>query len=487
MKEAVEQLKQERGMSEELVKKTIEDMIKAAYKRRYRSNENLRVDFADDLSSVHVYLTKEVVDGVYDPSLEIEYEEAKELYPDVKVGETVDIEVDPKNFDRASVLTGRQSARQSFKDIQKDALYAEFIQKKGDIIIGYYQREKNGNIYVDLGKIEGCLPKKFQSPREVYEKGDRIRAFVSEVKKTPAGLQVTLSRTDTDLVRRIIETEVPEISDNTVTIHKVVREAGYRTKIAVSSTREDVDPVGACVGLKGVRIQSVIQELEGEKIDILRYNADPREFIKNALSPAEVSNVYILDEDKREALAVVNESQLSLAIGKQGLNVRLANRLVDWNIDVKTENQQEEIEERIALSRSAATSALFNNNEEAEDEEWETIADLPNVDMRVVEILKENNLEDIADVYDACQNGVIAGFAGISADDIAKLQELIESKVEFVDEDEPEEASLESAESTEASEDEGEETYECPECHARLTADMTKCPQCGIEITFEEE
>ncbi|MDR2370989.1 MAG: transcription termination factor NusA, partial [Treponema sp.] len=324
MSEAIRQLSQDRGISEELIFRTIENTLLAAYKRRFGNSDNAIVRFSDD-KEVSIYAKKQIVDGVYDPVSEIDLGEARELNPDAEIGDEILIEIDPGEFDRIAVQSAKQTAHQSIREIQKDSLYSEFKDKVGEIIIGYYQRERNGTIYVDLGKMEGILPKKFQSPREIYHVNDRIKALITEVNKTPAGLQVVLSRTHTDFVRAIFELEVPEVYDKTVEIHKIVREPGYRTKLAVYSNREDVDPVGACVGLKGVRIQAVIKELEGEKIDILKYDPDPRRFIKNALSPAEVRDVIILDEGKHQALAVVSDSQLSLAIGKQGLNVRLAN------------------------------------------------------------------------------------------------------------------------------------------------------------------
>ncbi|MFC2420324.1 MAG: transcription termination factor NusA, partial [Treponema maltophilum] len=380
--EAIHQLIQDKGLTEEAVLKTVENTIKAAYKRAYGTSDNCYVEFEDDLSDVSVYSRKMIVDGVYDPVTEIELEDALKMSPDCEVGDEIDILIDPRDFELSAVQTGKQTAHQALSEIQKDTLMAEYKDKVGEIIVGYYQRERNGNIYVNLGNVEGILPVKFQSPREVYHKNDRIRALVVDVKKTYSGLQVVLSRTDPELVRAIVELEVPEIYDNTVEIFKIVREAGYRTKIAVFSHREDVDPVGACVGLKGVRIQAVIRELEGEKIDILRYDPDPRVFIKNALSPAEVTGVVILDEEKRQALAVVPESQFSLAIGKQGLNVRLANRLADWNIDVKTEEQYEDFDQLLAESRKAARD-LFNESDE-EVYEIASLAELPGADQKTV-------------------------------------------------------------------------------------------------------
>lgn len=486
MADAIRQLTQEKGYTEEQVLSIIENMLKKAYQKTFGEKaDNAIVKFSEDNSTVEIYARKVVVDGVYDPVTEIELEEAKELTDEVEVGDEIDILIDPKtDFNRKAIHTGKQTANQSLAEIKKDALYAEFKDKVGGIIVGYYQRERNGNIYVDLGKIEGVLPVKHQSPRETYRKGDRIKALVVDCQKpkTGTGLKLVLSRTDPDFVRSIIELEVPEVYDKTVEIFNIVREPGYRTKIAVYSHKDDIDPVGACVGLKGVRIQSVIRELEGEKIDILKYDPDPRVFIKNALSPAEVMDVYILDEDKKQALAIVNDSQFSLAIGKQGLNVRLANRLANWNIDVKTEDQCEELDSIIAASRRAAEE-LFNNDSEYEDAIM--IDGLPGIDERVVEILKANNIEDVETFIDAYNNEELSNIADLTEEDLKKVYSIIEENVEFVDEDYVDSEN-------EASETEGdavqeeEEVYECPECGAPITIDMTTCPKCNCTFSFEE-
>jgi N utilization substance protein A len=486
MSDAIRQISQDRGISEELILKTIENTLIAAYKRRFGSADNAIVRFSDDNREVSIYAQKQIVDGVYDPVSEIDIEEARELNPDAEVGDEILIEVDPKDFDRGAVQSAKQTAHQSIREIQKDTLYSEFRDKVGEIIIGYYQRERNGTIYVDLGKIEGILPRKFQSPRETYHVNDRIKALITEVNKTASGFQVVLSRTHTDFVRAIFELEVPEVYDKTVEIHKIVREPGYRTKLAVYSNREDVDPVGACVGLKGVRIQAVIRELEGEKIDILKYDPDPRRFIKNALSPAEVRDVIVMDEGKHQALAVVNDSQLSLAIGKQGLNVRLANRLVDWNIDVKTDAQFAEMD--IAAESRRAVSELFGDAEDY-GEEFSRIAELPGVDGDLVEALKEGNVEFIEDFL-ALTPAQLGEFKGVSLEQFDVLRKLIEENVEIVEEEEvpeQEEGELPEVSGDDEEEEAEAEEYECPECGAKITVDMTVCPNCGIGLSFEYE
>ena len=484
MSQAIRQLNQDRGIPEELILRTIEDTLIAAYKHRFGNAENAVVQFDEDNLEVSIFARKKVVeqDGVYDPVTEIDLVEARELFPEAEVGDEILVEIDPKQFDRITVQSAKQKAHQSIRDIQKDSLYSEFKDKEKEIIIGYYQRERNGTIYVDIGKMEGILPKKYQSPREIYHQNDRIKALIAEVKKDSSGLQIVLSRTHTEFVQAIFELEVPEIYDKTVVIHKIVREPGFRTKLAVYSNREDVDPVGACVGLKGVRIQAVIKELEGEKIDILKYDPDPRRFIKNALSPAEVRDVIILDEGKHQALAVVNDSMLSLAIGKQGLNVRLANRLVDWNIDVKTESQFAEMD--IAAESRRAVSELFGDTESYE-KEITRISELPNVDGRAAQVLLDNGIDLIEDFIALSQEELEA--KGLSLSELNALRKVIDDYVEIVEEEnEYEEEEVKQEDETDEESAEAEE-YECPECGAKITVDMTTCPSCGIGLSFEYE
>ena len=483
MSQAIRQLNQDRGIPEELILRTIEDTLIAAYKHRFGNADNAVVQFDEENLEVSLFAKKKIVeqDGVYDPVTEIDLEEARELNPEAEVGYEILVEIDPKQFDRIAVQSAKQKTHQTIRDIQKDSLYSEYKNQEGEVIVGYYQRERNGTIYVNLGKIEGILPKKFQSPRETYHVNDRIKALIAEVKKDSSGLQIVLSRTHTEFVRAIFEIEVPEIYDKTVDIHKIVREPGFRTKLAVYSNREDVDPVGACVGLKGIRIQAVIKELEGEKIDILKYDPDPRKFIKNALSPAEVRDVIIMDEGKHQALAIVSDSMLSLAIGKQGLNVRLANRLVDWNIDVKTESQFAEMD--IAAESRRAVSELFGDAETMDDE-ISRISELPGVDNRIAQTLLDNGIEFIEDFLALTQEELIG--KGLKHEELEELRKLIEEHVEIVEE-EPYDDEQNEKESEDESEEEAAEEYECPECGAKITVDMSTCPSCGIGLSFEYE
>lgn len=522
LSQAIKQLVQERGIPEDLVMSTVENFLLAAYKKKYGVVDNAVVRFSDDATEVTLFAKKKIVpdDDLDDEVYEIPLSQALEMNEDCEVGDELLIEINPKEFDRVSVQSAKQKARQSLREIQKDTLYSEYKDKVGEMIIGYYQRERNGNIYVDLGKTEGILPKKYQSPREIYHPNDRIKALIYEVVKTPTGLQIVLSRNHSEFVKKIFELEVPEIYDKTIEIMKIVREPGYRTKIAVRSTREDVDPVGACVGLKGVRIQAVVRELEGEKIDILRYSLDARGFIKNALSPAEVNQVVILDESKKLALAIVPDASFSLAIGKQGLNVRLANRLTDWNIDVKTESQFSEMD--ISAEAKRAVSALFGEPEE----EIQKISELPGITPRLVEILEKDNIADIESLV-ALAPEQLAALEGITAEDIQALHKIIEENVEIVEEDLAADDAGDAAETTAAQDAAGggageaaggeagpesplaallpdtaaepaaeapaegaaeadDETYECPECGTAITPDMATCPNCGVGLTFEE-
>ena len=475
--EDVRKFAQEKDLDEDLAFKIVEQTLKAAYKTTFKTDVNAVVKREDD--SVNIYARKKIVDDVINPVLEVDIDEATKLVSECEIGDELLFELDPKDFKRGPIQAGVQRVHQSTREIQKDSIYSEYKSKEGEIIIGYYQRRKNDNIYVDLGKVEGLLPKKFQLPQEIYHPNDRIKALIKEVKKHRQSnvVQLILSRTDPDFVRRLMELEIPEIYDNVVELYKIVREPGYRTKIAVISHREDVDPVGACVGPKGGRIQAVITELEGEKIDVLEYSGDPAVFIANALSPAEVLKVIILDEEKHTALAVVADSQLSIAIGKQGLNVRLANRLADWSIDVKTERQFQEMDIH-AESRKAAED-LFND-------EPVMLKDVEGIDEDVLPVLYESNIETVEQLLDLSYE-MLCALPGMTEDKARVLQTLINESFEMIGEN----SAVDSMESDSGeplvSDEDDEEVYECPECGAPITIDMTVCPNCGVGLSFEYE
>ena len=486
--EAIREFAQEKEIDDDFVLHIVEQALKASYKKQFGTDAN--AVFNEETGKI--YSKKIITEQAKNPVFDINLEEAKKLAPACEVGDELLVEVDPKSLGINSVRVGMQRAIQCIREMQKDSLYAEYSTKVGEIIIGYYHRERNGNIYVDLGKVEGLLPKKYQSPRDHFGRNaaageeSRIKALVREVKKHRQSnvVQLILSRTDAEFVKQILELEVPEIESGIVKIHNIVREPGYRTKISVSTDRDDVDPVGACVGAKGARIQAVIAELDDEKIDILPYSDDPKAYIKSALSPAEVMDVMILDAEKRLALAIVADSQLSLAIGKQGLNVRLANRLVDWNIDVKTEEQFKQMD--IYTDVRKAVENLFTDETSDEDEEYEEISnvsELPGITEYILTVLYNNEIEDIQDLINM-EDDEIRALEGLSAEMADTLLDIIANAVEVVEDEEDE--SIEENEPVSDDTDEAEE-FECPECGHKITIDMNKCPNCGVDLAFEYE
>jgi N utilization substance protein A len=475
MAEAIRQLISEKGISEELIVNTLQEALLAAYKKKFGTSENAVIRFKENYEGVDIYAKKVIVeeDDLEDEVLQMSLEEARRYAEDAEVGDIIEFPVDPQEFDLQSVMVAKQTTRQNFRDISRDTLYAEYKSKQGELIIGYYQRERNNVIYVDLGKVEGIFPKKYQSPREVYHVGDRIKALIYEVDKGKNGLQIVLSRSHAEFVTKLLELEIPEIYDKTIEIFKIVREPGYRTKVAVFSKRDDIDPVGACVGPKGMRSQLISQELEGEKIDFIKYDVDPRQFIKNALSPAEVKTVHILDEAKHTALAIVADKELSIAIGKMGQNVKLANRLCDWSIDVKTEEQYLQDGRNIELKRAA--DSLFQDTEEAieaVDEEAVLLSDLPGMKSEWLAAFASANLSLVEDFL-AREDKDLASLSGLSQEDIESIKAIIEENIEIVQEE------------TEEVVDSEAEEYTCPECGTVVTPDMKNCPNCGVELSFE--
>jgi N utilization substance protein A len=349
--DALEQVEREKGISKEILLDAIETALASAYKRDQKVAQSIEVRIAPDTGAFHVYTHKTVVEEVEDEKNEITLEDAQRINPIYELGDLVEFEIFPKEFGRIAAQTAKQVVVQRIREAERGIIYDEFVNRVGDLITGIIQRFEQRNIYIDLGKIEGILPANEQMPNEHYEQGSRVKTFVVEVKKTTKGPQVLLSRTRTGLLKRLFELEVPEIQDGLVEIKSVAREPGYRSKIAVYSRDSQIDPVGACVGSRGIRVQMIVRELKGEKIDVIPWSADPIEFITNALSPAKVSEVKILPS-KKTAIVIVPDFQLSLAIGKEGQNARLAAKLSGWKIDIKSETQAtQQIEEIERLIR----------------------------------------------------------------------------------------------------------------------------------------
>ncbi len=345
---ALEEIERERGIGKEALLEAVQAALVSAYRRHFGTAENVVVRLDRDSGAFRVFTQKKVVEEVADPNTEISLEEARRLHPGYEVGDVVEHEVDMQVFGRIAAQTAKQVVVQRIREAERDLIYDELSQKEGDIITGLIHRVQGRHVFVDLGRLEVVLPPSEQIPGEYYRPGERIKVYLVEVKKTSKGPQVTVSRSHPNLVRRLFELEVPEIHEGVVEIMGIAREAGGRTKIAVRSRDDKVDPVGACVGQRGMRVQAVVNELHGEKIDIIKWSAEPEEFIANALSPARVSEVEILEEEKT-ARVVVPDNQLSLAIGRAGQNARLAAKLTGWRIDIRSESQVTEEALRAAV------------------------------------------------------------------------------------------------------------------------------------------
>lgn len=345
---ALSEIVKEKGISEDLLFETIEDALVAAYKKNYANSaaQNVNVTMNRGTGEIHVYSRKNVVLEVQDEVSEINLEDARKIDPRYELEDVVEMEVTPKQFGRVAAQAAKQVVIQRIKEAERSIIYDEFITKEYDIITGAVIRKDKGNVFVDLGRIEAVLGPNEQMPGESYDFNERLKLYIVEVKNLPKGAQVVVSRTHPGLVRRLFELEVPEIYNVVVEIKSIAREAGSRTKIAVYSNDENVDPMGACVGPKGSRVQNIVNELKNERIDIIKWSKLPEEYIANALSPAKVIDVTI-NEDGKAAQVVVEDNQLSLAIGKEGQNVRLAAKLTGWKIDIKSKSQLEkrEVEE----------------------------------------------------------------------------------------------------------------------------------------------
>ncbi|HOJ77155.1 MAG TPA: transcription termination factor NusA [Bacillota bacterium] len=339
--DALEQVEKEKGISKEILLDAIETALASAYKRDQKAAQSIEVRIDSNTGALHVYTHKTVVEEVEDEKNEISLEEAQKINPIYELNDLVEFEIFPKEFGRIAAQTAKQVVVQRIREAERSIIYDEFVNRVGDLITGIIQRIEQRTIYIDLGRIEGVLPVNEQMPNEQYEPNMRLKTYIVEVKKTTKGPQIILSRARTGLIKRLFELEVPEIQDGIVEIKSVSREPGYRSKVAVYSRDPQIDPVGACVGSRGIRVQMIVRELKGEKIDIVPWSNDPIEFIVNALSPAKVSEVKILPS-KKMAIVIVPDFQLSLAIGKEGQNARLAAKLTGWKIDIKSESQAEE-------------------------------------------------------------------------------------------------------------------------------------------------
>jgi N utilization substance protein A len=406
--QSIDALCKEHGIDRDLVVEAMKEAVRAAARKQFKSGEEIQVEFSSE-AGLEIFATKEVVAEVENPGKELSLDEARELAGDeVEVGDELQIPMPMEEMGRIAAQTAKQILFQKVRDAVRANVYEQYIDKVGDLVNGYVKRFERGDMIVDLGEnIEAILPRNQQSRGEQWNQGERIRVVIDDVSKESKGPQVVVSRTSPELLRRLFEMEVPEIYDGTVVIKSAVREPGERAKIAVASTERDVDPVGACVGMKGSRVQAIIRELRGEKIDIIEWSDEPSVFAANALSPAKVNQVRITDIERRQMEVIVNEDQLSLAIGKRGQNVRLATKLVGWNIDIRSE---EEIKREVA----AQMGAMIASGEPVPLER------LQGMNPAMVDTLAAHGIGDIESLAGATVDDVVE-FLDVSMDEAERI------------------------------------------------------------------
>lgn len=361
---AIEAIEKEKGIDKEVLYEAIEAALLSAYKRNYNATAtNARIEINRDSGDIKVFGNFKVVEEVSNPKMEVSVEDARQVEPNAAVDQEVEMEITPREFGRIAAQTAKQVVIQRIREAEREVIYESFVDKEQDIVTGIVQRFEQKNVIIDLGKTEAILPTSEQIPQEKYEQSRRIKVYVYEVKKTTKGPQVMVSRTHSGLLKRLFELEVPEIYEGLIEIKGVAREPGYRSKLAVYSSDENIDPVGACVGPRGARVQTISNELKGEKIDVIKWHNEPEVFISNALSPAKITSVKT-DSEQKKASVIVPDDQLSLAIGKEGQNARLAARISGWKIDIISESKLEELEEKGEVSTQEADGALEIESED---------------------------------------------------------------------------------------------------------------------------
>ena len=398
--EACEELERERGISKDDIIEALKDAMVAAYKRHLRIKEadNIEAYLDKETSEIGIFRTKVVVNEISDPDTEIPLDEAKEIDEDVEVEDEVKIEVTPEDFGRIAAQTAKQVLTQRIRDAEKNNILNEFLEKKGTLTTVIIQRVEGRNVIVNIGKTDAIMPQREQIPGEYYKVGNRIRVFVLNVKETTRLPQVIVSHAHAEIVRELFELEVPEIEDGIVEIKSIAREAGFRTKLAVWSNDEEVDSVGACIGPRGSRIQTIVGELKNEKIDIVRWSPDPVEYIVNAIAPARVVSVDIMadDDEAHEAMVVVPDDQLSLAIGRDGQNVRLAHKLTHWKIDIKSVSQMEQAEAN-NIQNYSEPEEVVEEDEDVQDELQQEIEEEMNQQALDEEDLVQESVEEASE------------------------------------------------------------------------------------------
>ncbi|MBI5893127.1 MAG: transcription termination/antitermination protein NusA [Deltaproteobacteria bacterium] len=426
----LEQMGKDKGLDKKILIDAIESALLTAARKRYGIHKEIEAHFNEEMGEIEIFQFKTVAENVSDADVEVSLAEALGLDPDVAVGDSLGIKLDISDFGRIAAQTAKQIITQKVRDAEKDVVYNEYVNRKGDIVTGIVQRFERGDLIIDLGRTEAILTKKEQGRGEGYRQGDRIRALIIDVKKAAKGPSVVLSRTSPDFVVKLFKDEVPEMYEGIIEVKNVAREPGDRTKIAVYSRDGDVDPVGACVGIKGSRVQTVVQELKGEKIDIVPWSNDHVKFICSALAPAQVSRV--LEDDANHSMeVVVADDQLSLAIGKRGQNVRLAAKLTGWKLDIRSESEAKKIHKE-------ETEDIFAKEEPpAAEEGVEDAAALSGgADVGVLEgvgektemLLKEAGFKTVGDIL----NATIDSLSNIEGIGVKKAEKIIDSAKKHV-------------------------------------------------------
>lgn len=453
---SIHQIVADKGFDRDEVLSILEAGMLAAYRKKYKTVENARVEIDEENERVEVIANRQVVDDVVLSGMQISLTEAQEIDPSAKLGDYVDVAEDPGEYGRISAQTAYQVVSQRLKNLETNKVREEYSEKVGELSNGFILRKRNETVYVDLGKVEAIMPVKHQIPGEKYHLEEKIKVLLHSIGEEERGnnVKIIVSRADKKFVQKMFEMEVPEIYDGVVEIKNIARIAGTRSKVVIHSNRSDIDPVGACVGVRGVRIQAIVRELGNERIDIVEFSADDKEFIKNAMSPA-VPEMVKVDSDKREALAIVADKDYSIAIGKDGSNVKLASLLTGFRIDVKTHTQfSEEMsspEARKRLDELFSTEAAKqeNTNDSSEDDDFEEgtpLQDLDGLTKRVIDILNENNIKYIEDLVDLDENE-LAQKKGIGKTMAKKIVDIISESVEFEeDEDDADETDEENNE-----------------------------------------
>ena len=403
---ALDELCKEKGLDKATILDALKKALIKSYQKNYDNQENVDVIIDEESGKIEVFALKNVVEEVEDSISEISLKDAKKINSTYNIGDVARIELTPKNFGRVAAQTARNIVIQKIRDAQRDSLYGEYIERSNEMITGLIQRSDNYNLYVNLDKIEGVVPLKEQVPTENYAPNERMKFLIKEVRNSSKDPQIVLSRSSQDLITRLFELEVPEITEGVIEIYSIAREAGSRTKMAVFSNDETIDAVGACIGFKGARVNSIVEELQGEKIDIINFDKDIKVFISNALSPADIIDV-IVNEKNKQSLVVVSSDQLSLAIGKEGQNARLAARLTGWKIDIKSKEEfdslsQEEIDEILGLNEDLEDDVEENDEEILDiiDEESEGTSESSKL-IDDEESLEEESEEDYIEKIDS--------------------------------------------------------------------------------------